>query len=101
MRWVKPRPNYHADDLILLVQAWPRVEQAMMNRAAGGKDSFGIGESEFLVNAVRRALRIEVQVGEEGLKYALLFLLLHSHRYRSQLLLLCQERPCPHKPLPL
>jgi hypothetical protein len=63
----------HADDLTLLVKAWPRIEQAMLDRATGDKVSFQSGESRLLVDAMRRALRVEVQTEEHGLKYVLMF----------------------------
>jgi hypothetical protein len=66
---VEPDPG----DKTLLAQAWPRTEQAMVNRADGGKISFQAGEASTLVDAVRRAMRVEVQTAEHGLKYVLLF----------------------------
>ena len=62
-----------ADDVTLLAQAWPRTEQAMVNRAGGDKVSFQVGEASLLVDAVRRAMRVEVQTADHGLKYVLLF----------------------------
>jgi hypothetical protein len=72
-RWqVTTYPDDDVDDLTQVVDAWPQVEQAMVNRAAGRKDSFQGGESELLVDAVRRAARVEVQ-NDHGLRYVLVF----------------------------
>jgi len=45
----------------------------MLDRAAGGKISFQAGEADLLVNAVSRALRVEVLADDQDLGYVLLF----------------------------
>jgi hypothetical protein len=61
------------DDTALLAEAWTRIEQSMLDRANGGKISFQAGEAELLVDAVRRAVRIEVQTCEDATKYVAVF----------------------------